>query len=520
MVKNLFRRVFLTGKKEPDTLPTAIIANNVPAFHNSSLVDNLIARTLAERQWKVFVVTCDKSLEACQNLKHRFLSNEIELNQNRWKENPLTCERCTSRYKEYFDPTISKLMLSNYIEDIPFNEFQMGQINELIDTIDLCGVDPFEHAFSATARFFAKGRPQDEELYDVVYRKFLLATLQTTVAYKNIIKSTSPEVLIAHHGIYVPQGPAIDVAKNLGVRVITWNPGYRKGTFLFVNGDTYHKTMPKMPLRERPLDQKEREKIQEYLYSRAMGTNDWISFNQSASKNDKFKDRFKVKENRKIIAMFTNVFWDAQLHFKDNVFDDMLDWINQTIDWVAKREDIHLFIRAHPAEETGATPSRQQIHEIFDAKVLEHENITIIKSSDDENSYDLAKEAEFSIVYGSKMAGEIAALGKRVLIAGEAWARGKGFTYDAKSIDDYFEKLRIHAHKSEDLPQKKVDLALRYCYQLFFENYKEIDLIINSENNSELYNLKKIKKGALSKRQNSDFEDIIALITESNYNVK
>ena len=42
----------------------------------------------------------------------------------------------------------------------------------------------------------------------------------------------------------------------------------------------------------------------------------------------------RIKKNNKsakIISMFTNVFWDAQLHFKDNIFKDMLTWIHETI---------------------------------------------------------------------------------------------------------------------------------------------------------------------------------------------
>ena len=59
--------------------------------------------------------------------------------------------------------------------------------------------------------------------------------------------------------------------------------------------------------------------------------------------------------------MFTNVFWDAQLHFKDNIFKDMLTWIHETIKYINTKEDLYSIIREHPGEFKGQQPSRYTV---------------------------------------------------------------------------------------------------------------------------------------------------------------
>ncbi len=60
---------------------------------------------------------------------------------------------------------------------------------------------------------------------------------------RNLLKNNSYDVCVLNHGIYVPQGLISEVCRALGVRVVTWNPAYRRECFIFSHETTYHHTL-------------------------------------------------------------------------------------------------------------------------------------------------------------------------------------------------------------------------------------------------------------------------------------
>jgi predicted nucleic acid-binding protein len=71
-------------------------------------------------------------------------------------------------------------------------------------------------------------------------RRFLEASILIARAYDRIFDEEKPDVVVAHHGIYVPQGIVGALARARGIRLVTWNPAYRKQCFIFSHDDTYH----------------------------------------------------------------------------------------------------------------------------------------------------------------------------------------------------------------------------------------------------------------------------------------
>ena len=340
------------------------------------------------------------------------------------------------------------------------------------------GVNVFEHAFAATARYYAKGDPSDEPFYKDVLTTFAVATVQSLDVYSNIFDAFDPEVIVAHHGIYVPQGPAVALAKVRDIKVVSYTPSYRKGTFIFAEGDTYHKVMPTRELEATALTNPERAKTIDYLQSRQNAEQDWIWYLPKSEEDQSIRDKFGIAKDKNIVAMFTNVFWDAQLHFDDAIFDNMMDWVHQTIDHFQQFEDTALVIRAHPGESSGFVPSRQPLDVLLADKLAHAGNVHLIPSSDEFNNYDLAQMANVSVVYGTKLACELPALGSIVIVAGEAWAKGKGFTVDALSKEHYFGLLEKYRASRGGLPTEMQDLALAYCHQFFFRDMQPIEVLV------------------------------------------
>ncbi len=57
------------------------------------------------------------------------------------------------------------------------------------------------------------------------------------------------------------------------------------------------------------------------------------------------------------------------------------------------------------------------------------------------SSYALAEMSRAALIYGARMGWEVAALGTPLVVAGEAFSRGKGFPTDASTRDEYFRIL-------------------------------------------------------------------------------
>jgi len=164
----------------------------------------------------------------------------------------------------------------------------------------------------------------------------------------------------------------------------------------------------------------------------------------------------------------TNVMWDAQLHYRANAFPDMLDWTIRTIRYFADRQDLQLIIRVHPAEVLGNIPSRQPlVTEIRRAFPTLPANVFVIPPESQISTYAVMLQCNAVIIYGTKTGVELSSLGMPVIVAGEAWIRGKGLTMDAGSPEEYF-ALLDRLPLAERLSEAATERARKYAYHFFF----------------------------------------------------
>ena len=104
-----------------------------------------------------------------------------------------------------------------------------------------------------------------------------------------------------------------------------------------------------------------RKTIIKYLNDRDSGKQDWEKFNKDPIQEIDILKRNKKLDNRPIISLMTNVIWDAQLKFDQNIFTNQLEWIFKTVKYFEKRNDLQLVIRVHPAEVRPDMPASQKI---------------------------------------------------------------------------------------------------------------------------------------------------------------
>lgn len=448
-----------------------LIATSTGSNWPLSGFESVLSVALQLRGCKVTVLLCDGVLAACQECDLRTLP-ERQLIAN--GPSPL-CSTCAKPASEMFrEAEIPLLYYSQFI-----SEADQREIDDIVEGLDdgvlsgfsWHGVPVGEHARAGALRYYGSGTLENEAGGGAILRRYLKASMQSVRVMENLLTSQTFDRVVFHHGIYVPQGAVGDVCRKFEVPVVNWNLAYRERSVLFSHHDTYHRSMiaePSESWQTLPFTERDETEIVDYIKSRRSGSNDWISFQSERSASQDPFEGLDIDSQKPVFGLLTNVMWDAQLHFKANAFSSMLEWLYETVDYFRMRTDIQLLIRIHPAEVLGSVPSRQKVSDLLTARYGSlPETIKIVEPDDPRNTYLLMERCRAVLVYGTKMAIELPCLGITTIVAGEAWARNKGFTVDISSKENYAELL-AELPAIPCLTADQIRLARHYAHYLFF----------------------------------------------------
>lgn len=457
--------------------PTVLIPTSVGGLSAATVLESLLGVALTLRGANVRFLLCDGILPACLHVHLGKLKDSSVIADYELKKQ--VCPGCIAKGKTAYETT--GLPISYYSEFIEPQEVM--EIRKFANDIHMNEIANYrkndiaigEHALAGSLRFFACGNLPDTQEAESVLRRYLESALITETVMQNIQAKYSLQAAVFHHGIYVPQGIIGEVARKNGIGVVNWQVAYRKKCFIFSHHETYHHTLIGEPVStwediawNDDLDQQ----ILSYLKSRWYGSNDWIWFHDQP-KHDaaEITKETGIDFSKPTVSLLTNVFWDAQLHFKANAFTDMLDWLLQTITYFSNRPELQLAIRIHPAEVRGAIPSRQPIvREIAKVFPTLPKNVFVIPPESQVSTYVLCENSNSVIIYGTKTGVELTAMGIPVVVAGEAWIRNKGLTSDATSPQSYFNILDTLPVKGR-LDAATVERAKRYAFHFFFRRF-------------------------------------------------
>ena len=456
------------------TGPKVLIATSTGGLRAVTPVESTIAAALHLRECDVHFLLCDEFLPACSQADSKIFDDVGEFVRGAMFERK--CPRCFRKGRaiyEALDRPIHRYSELVSEDDLRRAESLATSVSyHAIPEFQLDGLAVGEHALAGALRFFAKGNLDDEPLAEPVLRRFFQAALLTTFALRTLLHRIRFDCAVFHHGIYVPQGLIGEVARQEQVRVVNWIPAYRKRCFIFSHGDTYHHTLISEPMdrwESMQWNDATEAELMDYLQSRWRGTRDWISFHRDPQfEVAAIAAEVGIDFSRPCIGMLTNVMWDAQLHYPANAFPNMLEWVWRTISYFAERPDLQLLIRVHPAEITGVIPSRQAIvTEIAKRFPQLPDNVFVIPPESRISTYVAMQHCDSVIIYGTKTGVELTSMGIPVIVAGEAWIRGKGITTDAESVADYL-RILDGLPLGKRLAEATIERARKYAYHFFF----------------------------------------------------
>lgn len=436
----------------------------LPFTHSQALTDHLygfLGHTLRTRGYRPLLISCRGSLPLCLRKRDH---PDVEG----------SCVNCRHKSDTILDAYgFEQIPLTKFAS--PASSIELPDDHSTLRSFSYHDVDVSSFAIATTRRYLRKYRidlddPNDRD----VYERYLRSAISLVDFTYNIIKERDVVATVGNHPAYIYGGVFLAATVNRGLPAISYGGGYlRKDALLFGNQENrkgFELFSDMETLRERvrkPLTSSEQEKVQFYMEGRRDGStirsmNHYI---QSA------EEGLQLDTSKTVVGMFTNLLWDGSLADSAVTFEDPFDWVKQTLNFVADRDDLQLVIKPHPAEAHRET--EVEMATWIRSEVDIPENVTVLDPDTDISPYELMQEIDLGIVYNSTVGLETAYEGVPVITTGDTHYKNLGFTYDPETREEYLELLKRASSLS--MSDEERNLVERYAYFLLVERHITID---------------------------------------------
>jgi hypothetical protein len=209
------------------------------------------------------------------------------------------------------------------------------------------------------------------------------------------------------------------------------------------------------------------------LFSARQGADLWANFyrrwqNAPAEGESRVRTQLGL-DDRPVVLLAANVIGDSLTLGRQVFTDNMTEWLLRTLEYFATRQDVQFILRVHPGEQNLDGPSVVDL--VNEALPQTPDHIHVIAASDAINTYDLVAIADLGLAYTTTVGMEMAMNAVPVIVVGDTHYRGKGFTLDPQSWDEYFDLLEKTLAAPEKLrpSEEQIRRAWHYAYRFFFD---------------------------------------------------
>lgn len=413
-------------------------------------------------------VTCGAALPACGIT-------------NVHQADPLPCKACQSYIDRFLEPLripvrrLAALVRHDHIDST------LRHIEGL--SLEECASFrheglPLGEITGITVRWYlCRGALDRDPLTLSAYRDFLKAAVIVADALTRLFDAHHYRVVVMLNGLFFAERIATLLAQARGIRVVTYERGYRPDTLFFSHDGpacSYDIGALWERVKDRALTVQEEHALSGYLGERFAGTpgiGHVVFWPRIEEDEETIRRELALDPRLPVATLFTNVLFDTAAQNRGLAFPGLPEWVFATVRHFEAHPDRQLVIRIHPAEvrdegRESRDPLGPQLAAAF--PVLPP-NVRVIPAESDLSSYVLMRLSTVGLVYTSTVGLEMA-LGERpVIVAGQTHYRGKGFTFDPETPEEYGRMVdEAFTPASGGLSPDRVALARRYAYAFFF----------------------------------------------------
>ncbi len=353
--------------------------------------------------------------------------------------------------------------------DLSLGQGELGApLNEAVDRLSLIDV---QYTLGRETLDLRPGTPEHGLL--------LLRRERNRTAARSLLRLLGRvhyDAVLIPNGSILEFGAAYCVARHVGVRAITYEFGEQRQRMWLAQDDEVMRLDTSAlweARRDQPLTEAELGALRSLYQARRAGQL-WQHFGRQWQAGESqgaqaARQALGLDPGRPVALLCTNVVGDSLALNRQVFTEGVADWLIRTVRFFADQPQAQLVVRVHPGElRFAGEPSTEIVRTVL-PELPPH--VVVVPPDSRINTYDLIELAHFGLTYTTTVGMEMAMSGLPVVVVGRCHYRGKGFTYDPESLDEYWQTLRalLARPHGERLPMAKVETALRYAYRFFFE---------------------------------------------------
>jgi hypothetical protein len=289
------------------------------------------------------------------------------------------------------------------------------------------------------------------------------------------LQAERPDVVILPNGLILEFGAVFRAARHLDIPVMSYEFGEQRDR-IWMERNTPVMLQETNALweakKDQPFGEGQRKQVQE-LFSTRQAAGLFRNFyrrwqNLPAEGGEQVRAKLGLDE-RPVVLLAANVIGDSLTLGRAAFTGDMSTWLRRTVAYFAERRDMQFVLRVHPGERNLDGPSVADLVHLQFAQLPQ--NFRVVAAEDAINTYDLIEIADLGLVYTTTVGLEMAMNGLPAIVAGRTHYRGKGFTNDPESWEEYFSVLDtcLKDLSAARLRPEQIDIAWHYAYRFFFD---------------------------------------------------
>ena len=424
----------------------------------------ILAKALELRGFNIIVFVCDGFLKGC----------EIKSSKNVGDKNP--CWQCKFNIKSIISRFNFKIVSYATI----FSKKEINQINQKIKIKDYAELDldnflegPMQLSVNDSVIRYFYGAVDDKESNEIINNNTDTAIFSYLSA-KRLDKIYSPVSVVSAMSAYSQWSPFYHYFnKSNRFKKLSLIP-FNLATFQINDFELYSNTNRFIKYRElknNKISFEESEELSEYLTTRFSGKSEIFVrdgfFKESIDKLD-----LTIDPDKKNIFLFSNIYWDVGVSESNYLYDDVIQWVLETIDMLSDKQDINLFIKPHPGEVYDSSSSLKTMSDfIYERFPVLPKNVQIISPEQQIKTYDLFDYIDLGLIYNGTIGLEMMLKGIPVISTGKTTYQDLNFAMQPKTADEY---LNLILEDTYNIPSKE-DLEF-YAYFYFLKTPVPFDI--------------------------------------------
>ena len=455
-----------------------IVPTSFNAVEDWWIHDGIITAALRMRGAEIIPVICDRiQLDECV-----FSAGEWQdsRSQDFKKIRDKICQDCQQRAHKMWDIwDLNPVQLKSFVTSEEIKEIN-DQVHELMKgNWKKASIEGYEAGYNAW-----KATVNNDLQFDIfndwkdraksLASQHLFNIIVLFKAYERVFKAFSPDRVFGNGGFYYQWGVVNHISlkhnisyyryHKIGISKDCWNYA-RNSNDLFPDNKSWDSW------KKKKLDVVRNARVDQELILRGLQVEPDIKFDE---KRNNIIKRLGLDPNKPIVLATSGVAWDASTISPSYSYENMYEWLWDTVNWFETNPDAQLVIRVHPAENISININpdhRTRFETETNRKGINiPENVFIISPEDPISTYDLFFIASLGVVYLSTTGLEMACFGLPVIAVGQSHFSKKGFTYDPKNREEYIKILSelVFENLSKVSREDFQRLAKKYFYLYSF----------------------------------------------------